>query len=177
MILAITGTPGTGKTAVSRAAADLLGYDYVAVNDIAAGADVESVHDPGRDATAVDTDTLVAALQERIEADAVLDGHLAHHYPADITVVLRCAPAELGQRLRAKGWSGEKVEENVEAEVLDVLLQQAVALRDPVYEIDTTGAAPEQVVKAVKKLAAHDPDAEERYAPGHVDWDLDAYYG
>lgn len=175
MIIAVTGTPGTGKTSVATLLADMLGYEYVAVNDVVNAASVETRPDPDRDTLAVDPDNVVAELQRVVADDAVLDGHLSHHFPADITVVLRCHPDELGTRLQNKGWEQDKIAENVEAEVLDVVLRQAVDQRDRVHELDTTGKTPEQVAEAVKKIVTHpETDASE---PGTVSWDMEQYYG
>lgn len=168
MIIAVTGTPGTGKTSVARELADMLGYAYVDVNAVANRDTVETAEDQERGATAVDVDSLVDALAAEVGDDAVLDGHLAHHVPADLTVVLRCAPDELEERLVAKGWAVEKIQENVEAEALDLLLQEAVARREHVAEVDTTGKPPEAVAETVREMVADGiPDA---YRPGHVDW-------
>lgn len=174
MIVTVTGTPGTGKTAVSERLADLLDYQYVAVNEVAA--DLPGTEtDPERHTLAVDTTALVERLQEKVPDDAVLDGHLSHHFPADVTVVLRCSPVELEQRLQAKGWGVDKVAENVEAEVLDLVLQQAVTLRDDVYEVDTTGKTPQEVAEEVKKIVQHPGDTD--HAPGNVQWDMEQFYG
>lgn len=174
MIVAITGTPGTGKTRVATALADLLSYEYVDVNAVAVEEGVETAQDPARDALAVEPDSLVGALADGMSEDAVLDGHLSHHYPADVTVVLRCRPDELRKRLQEKGWNTEKIRENVEAEVLDILLQQAVSMRDTVHEIDTTGKTPESVAESVKKIIDGDDDTHQ---PGRVQWDMETYLG
>ncbi len=175
MIIAVTGTPGTGKTTVAERLADALDHEYVAVNAVAQEAAVETVPDPARGATAVDTDSLVAHLQDRLGKDAVLDGHLAHHYPADVTVVLRCHPDELRDRLQEKGWDDDKIAENVDAERLDLILQQAVAQRETVYEVDTTDRSAEDVVDTVRTLVV-DGDGEQ-HRPGHISWPLDSRPG
>ncbi len=167
MIIAVTGTPGTGKTAVAQELAALLDYDYVDVNAFADRDEVATDEDVERGATAVDIESLVDALVADIDDDAVLDGHLAHHVPADLTVVLRCAPETLRERLREKGWGEEKIRENVEAEALDLILQEAVAAREAVAEIDTTGSEPVRVAETIKEMADGVP---EEHRPGMVDW-------
>ncbi|MFB6166721.1 MAG: adenylate kinase family protein [Candidatus Nanohaloarchaea archaeon] len=175
MIVAVTGTPGTGKTSVAEELAELLSCEYVDVNSCSERSDVEVERDEERGAEAVDVDSLVDALEDEVEDDAVLDGHLSHHFPADLTVVLRCEPGELRARLEEKGWSEEKIEENVEAEVLDLILQEAVSERERVAEIDTTGKEPREVAKRVKRLVDMGEVPDENL-PGQVDW-TGEYYG
>ena len=62
-----------------------------------------------------------------------------------MAVILRCNPLELRKRLAAKGWSENKILENVQAEVLDVIKIEAHESLDKVYELDTTAKSPEEV--------------------------------
>jgi len=150
--LAVTGTPGTGKTtATDRVETDL---DVVHVNalvreheaTLAAGIDEE------RDSLVVDLDALEACLADR--EDVLVESHLAHHLPADRVVVLRCHPDELTDRLAERGWSDAKVAENAESEALDVVLSEAVERhgRDAVYEVDTTGRDPAAVAGEIGRV-------------------------
>ncbi|MDY6770916.1 MAG: adenylate kinase family protein [Candidatus Nanohaloarchaea archaeon] len=170
MIVAVTGTPGTGKSSVAAALAEELDHKLVDVNEVAKSGTVETERDERRDADAVDIPSLVEALQQRVPDDAVLDGHLSHHFPADLTVVLRCSPDELEERLAGKGWDEEKIVENVQAESMDVILQEAVAERDEVIEIDTTARKADDVAK---ELAAIIEDGSyDDHRPGQVDWQV-----
>ncbi len=173
MIIAVTGTPGTGKSSVAVELARRLDHELVDINAFVDHDDIETMRDPARDTTAIDTDTLVGILQREVPGDAVIDGHLAHHFPADLTVVLRCAPDELASRLEGKGWSDDKIQENVEAEALDLILQEAVTERHRVAEIDTTGKEPGEVAAIIASFA--DGDVPGEYLPGHVDW-TDAFF-
>ena len=42
-----------------------------------------------------------------------------------------------------KGWWKEKITENIDAELMDICKQEAMALHKNVYEIDTTNRKPE----------------------------------
>lgn len=169
MIVAVTGTPGTGKTAVAEALARRTDLALVDINDFVDRDEVETREDPERDATAIDPGTLVEVLRREVPDDAVIDGHLSHHFPADLTVVLRCEPGALRERLAAKGWGEEKVEENVEAEALDLVLQEAVAERDRVAETDTTGREPDAVAEDIRDVMEAD-GVPAAFRPGRVDW-------
>lgn len=117
----VTGTPGTGKTAVAKELARLLGWRLVEVNELAQGAVVG--RDRRRGSKVVD----VARLRPRVRrlSGVVLCGHFAHELPCDAVVVLRCALPELRRRLVRRRWSERKVRENVEAELFGVIEEEA----------------------------------------------------
>ena len=149
MRVAVTGTPGTGKTtAVERADTDL---DVVHLNDVIERDGFETGTDAERGSTVADMDALDAWLDGR--DDVLVESHLAHHFPADRVVVLRCHPEALEQRLTERGESRAKAQENAEAEALDVVLSEAVADHgDSVYEIDTTDRDPDAVARAIEAV-------------------------
>jgi len=162
MQVAITGTPGTGKTTVT----DNLGTDhriihlteYIEENQL--GEQVEGVNE-------VEIEQLRNSIEQEVNTseDIIFEGHLAHHLEVDLCIVLRCNPEELEQRLGYRDYSDSKVKENVEAEALDVILSEAVQLREEVLEVDTTGKEVEEVVAEVKKGI---DNKETGY--GDVDW-------
>ena len=166
MRVALTGTPGTGKTTAS---AELEGeFDVVHLNDAVREEGLWAEEDADRDSLVVDLDAVRAWLADRPAAttrgadadDAVevVESHLAHHLDADRVVVLRCRPDELERRLRERGETPEKATENAESEALDVILSEAVERHgvDAVYEIDATDRTPEDVAGAVRAVVAGD---------------------
>lgn len=160
MRLAVTGTPGTGKTTVARLLADELDAEYFDVTqEVREGA--SSGYDEDRGVPVADTEALREAVPRR---GVVIDGHVAHLLEPDAVVVLRCAPDVLRDRLEERGWSDEKVRENVESEALDILLAEAVETDAPVYEFDTTETPEETVERVVRVLE------EEDERVGVVDW-------
>lgn len=162
MLVALTGTPGTGKSSVGDALARR-GYHVV---DLDASARELGLVEAGPEGDEVD----VEALAQRIRVPTkvgILRGHYAHRMPVNLVVVLRCHPKVLWDRLAARGWPVEKVRENVEAEAIDVILQEAADRGPPVYEVDTTNGTPEAAAVEVLailggKVAGHEP--------GRRDW-------
>ena len=140
------------------------GYHVVDLDDAAKELGVTEVDDAGD--TLVDVDALAAKLHVPTKV-AFLRGHYAHRMLVNVIVVLRCHPTELWRRLEARGWPVAKTRENVEAEAIDVILQEAVARGPPVYEVDTTAKAAEDAAEEVLdvlrgKVAGHEP--------GRIDW-------
>lgn len=162
MIVALTGTPGTGKSTVARMVD--AGFKVVDLNAlIKEGYNLGT--DPVRGSLIADLDRL-ADYVEKLHGDYVIEGHIAHLLPADVVVVLRAAPGALRQRLAERGWSQAKIDENVEAEALDVILIEALETHDRVHEIDVTNMTAEDVADAVREIAR----GTDKYKPGSVDF-------
>jgi len=149
MIVAISGTPATGKTPVARALAKLLGWKLIGLNQLAEDRDLYSGYDEKRRCKIVDIDALADEVK-KIDEDAVLESHYAHDMPCDVIIILRCNPAELRRRMEEKGWSKEKIEENLEAEIMGVCSEEARDSGRPVLEIDTTKKRPDAIAKEIQ---------------------------
>ena len=152
--IAVTGTPGTGKTSATNALADR-GVDtpVIHLNDEIKDHDLWTERDVDRDSLVTDLDAVQSHLGDW---DGVLESHLAHHFEADRVVVLRCRPADLEARLESRGDPPEKARENAESEALDVVLSEAVEEHgsDSVYEIDTTDRDPDAVADEIAAVIA-----------------------
>jgi adenylate kinase len=159
MIIAVTGTPGTGKTTLSHLYEEE-GLEVVHLTDYVKE---EGLGEKGEKEFKVDVEEMREALKDR-EFD-VVEGHLAHHVPVDVCVVLRTRPDRLRERLVERDYCDEKVEENVQSEILDVVLSEAVDNQETVIEIDTTDGRPEDVFEEVKRKVEK---GESDY--GNFDW-------
>jgi adenylate kinase len=150
--VAVTGTPGTGKSTAVEAVDTAL--EVVHLNDVIREAGLTSAHDDERNSAVADLDGVADYLDGR--EDVLFESHLAHHFEADRVVVLRCHPETLTARLREQGEPGATVEENAESEALDVVLAEAVDRHgeDRVYEVDTTDRDPQAVATAIEAVLA-----------------------
>jgi adenylate kinase len=162
MRVAVTGTPGTGKTTATRLLGGAVPLDpplrVVHLNDLIREQDlVESVDDE-RDSLVADLD----AVREQLagEDDLLVESHLAHHLDADRVVVLRAHPETVAARLRERGESDASAAENAESEALDVVLSAAVDRHGTgaVYEVDTTDRDPAWVAREVAAVVAGERD-------------------
>jgi broad-specificity NMP kinase len=72
----------------------------------------------------------------------------------DLVVVLRRHPDEMRPALEKRGYSPEKVMENLEAEAIDVTGQEAAAAHERVVEFDGTGFGVEDLCLGILSLDA-----------------------
>ena len=154
MRVAVTGTPGTGKsTATERLAT---GLEVLHLNETIRDEALTTGVDEERDSLVTDLDAVEEWLDGR--DDVVFESHLAHHFPAEKVVVLRAHPDAIVERLVARGEPQAKAEENAESEALDVVLAEAVDVHGPeaVYEIDTTDRSPDEVAAAIDAVVEGD---------------------
>lgn len=137
--IALTGSPGVGKTTVGQLAANA-GYKLVDVKAWAHEVGAVAGHDPDDEADAIDVDLLAAALRDepRQPGSVIYEGHLAHLLPVDVAWVIRCDPRVLAARLAARGYRPAKVRENLEAEAIDIILQEALDSGARVIQRDGT---------------------------------------
>ncbi len=165
MIMLITGTPGTGKTAVSELLAKNTGADVLKISDFATDDVTEGMEGETR---IVNIEKLERKIKGHISGSAIIDGHLSHAmHLGDLVVVLRTDPRVLERRLEEKGFDREKIRENLEAEALDVCLVESLERHENVFEIDTTDKRPEEVADDILKII--DGRGEE-FGPGKIDW-------
>ena len=149
--LALSGTPGTGKSTV----ADLLaqqGLNVSTIEELAEQAGALGELDPSDGALPVDMEILLQNIAEAWESaplePELIDGHLSHNLPVDAVVVLRCNPDVLRQRLNERGYSETKVEANVEWELLGGAWNEREN-DSPWAEFDTSGDGSEEIVSNI----------------------------
>ena len=145
MIIAVTGTPGTGKDTVSKLLAQQLGFKLVDLNKLAKEKILFKGHDNKRKCDIVDIKKLNNAVKS-MRGDLVIQSHYSHLLDCDLVVVLRTELKQLRKRLEKRGWSQEKIKENLEAEIFEVCKQEALEKTKKVFEFDTTNKKPQKTI-------------------------------
>ena len=168
MIIALTGTPGSGKTAIASFLRDKGEY-VIDLNRYIEEKGLKERFDKKRDTYNVDVNKLNTSLKDNIPKDrnVFLDGHLSHFLECDIIIVIRCNPSVLYERLKKRNYAEKKIIENVQAEALDVILCESADSDAHVFEIDNTSCSLEQAAAMVYDIAA---GSTEGYVPGSVNW-------
>lgn len=187
MIIAITGTPGTGKSTLSVGLKDR-GIKVLTVREIAERAGAVLGYSDCNGAWEVDVEACSTYVAENLgNGTVVIEGHMSHLLPTDYTIVLRLSPKAIAQRLTERGYPMPKVMENLEAEALDVIMAEAVDRCGtlPVFEMDVTGMAIEDIrataLEIIEMCENHYRDEisdkdigafkrARELEPGHVNW-------
>jgi len=134
-VIAVTGTPGTGKTSVAKNLAKKNKYIYVDVKKLIKNFKLNEKFDKKRKSWIVDVKKLNKVLIEIIKLrkiegakGIVFDSHLSHYLPkkyVDLCVVTRAETKKLHQRLKKRGYSKSKINENIECEIMQIILEEA----------------------------------------------------
>jgi adenylate kinase len=153
-VIAVSGSPGTGKTEVAMALAKRLDWKLIGLNRLAAQKGLYSGYDRKRKCKIVDIGGLAKEIEKlaKTTENMVLESHYAHDMPCDFVVILRTNPRELRKRMEAKGWDREKIEENVEAEVMEICKTEALEQGKKIFEFDTTNKKPGKVVREIIRI-------------------------
>ena len=136
-VIAVTGTPGTGKTKLAKKIAKEKGYIYIDVKRLIRKFKLHEKFDKKRKSWIVNVNKLNEVLLDIIgiardegQKGVVLDSHLAHYLPhryVDLCIVARTNPKKLYSRLKNRKYSKLKINENVEAEIMQIILEEARA--------------------------------------------------
>lgn len=173
MIILITGTPGVGKTTVSRVLRDKLGAHLIVINELVDEKHLYTGIDEERGYKIVDMDALFEELDNitgKIDKPnyILVEGHLSHFYKnSDIVIVLRANPDSLNDRMKVKGWKESKINENIEAEAIGICSYEAYEIHGKkANEIDTSDISPQEVSDLIIEVI----NGDKEFPIGNVDY-------
>lgn len=139
----VSGTPGTGKTTTAKKLARKIKGTYLDVNAVIKKYNLAEGYDNKRKSKIVDAKKLSKILIKLInesEKTLVIDSHLSHYLPNKYVkecVICKCSLDKLRRRLKKRGYGKAKIEENAEAEIMDVCLNEARENRHKIKIVDT----------------------------------------
>lgn len=176
--IAITGTPGCGKSSVTELAvakAGTGGWQVAVISDkeLAENAGCLGEIDESDGARPIDVEGLTSILTENWaqapKNDTLVDGHLSHLLPVDAIVIIRCNPDILATRMQQRDWPQSKIEENAEWELLGSAWSDASEWRNtPVLELDSSANSVEALFTQIYTWVrdGFKPDTPEQ----RIDW-------
>ncbi|OUJ18366.1 Broad-specificity NMP kinase Fap7 [Methanonatronarchaeum thermophilum] len=160
MKIAITGTPGTGKTTATKKLPKK--YSVTHLNELVKNKQLYTEKDKKRDSYIID----LQKIEQTIPEKGVFESHFSHQLDVDRIIILRCHPTQLRKRLKQKNFNEQKINENVMAETVDVILLEAMQTQKPINEIDTTNLNPKQVAEKIQETIEKQPEEN----TGKIDW-------
>ena len=155
MSICVTGTPGVGKTFLAKKLAKKLRLKYIDVNKVVKDYKLSIGYDKKRKSMIVDAEKLSKLLVKIIKKNkkVIIDGHLSHYLPrtyVDLCIVVKCDLKTLKTRLKKRGYSKEKIRENLDAEIFEICLQEAKENSHDIIVID--GGKSFNLNKIIKKI-------------------------
>ncbi|KAL4789524.1 DUF1671-domain-containing protein [Aspergillus venezuelensis] len=126
----ITGTPGVGKTVHCEQLAQDTGLRHLSINQVAKDRGCYDTYDEELKSWVVDEDKLLDAIEDEVlHGGYLIDWHACDLFPKswiDLVVVVRCpSTSTLYDRLNSRGYHEAKLQENLDAEIFGVLLEEA----------------------------------------------------
>ncbi|MEM2913273.1 MAG: adenylate kinase family protein [Candidatus Bathyarchaeia archaeon] len=174
-IIVITGTPGVGKSSISKALASKINAQVISIGELVKKEGLYSGVDRKRDTLIADVEKVSERINEIISNasnDIIVEGHFAVDVvPSEkiaIAFVLRRNPEELETIFKERSYKEEKIRENLAAEILDVCLYDSVKKYgiNKVCEIDVSSRSVEDVIQEIIRVL----NGEEERKIGIVDW-------
>jgi len=174
MIVALTGTPGTGKTSISKLLIKK-GISVIDLNKLSMEKDFIIGNDKIRNSKIVDIKKLDNYISKNYIENklTIIEGHLSHLLNCvDKIILLRCNPKKLKKNLNKKGWNEVKIKENIEAEILDIILCEAIDLhsKNDIIEIDVTNKTINSASNIILEIIENKFKNMKKYKIGKIDW-------
>ncbi|MHA2060321.1 MAG: adenylate kinase family protein [Candidatus Ranarchaeia archaeon] len=158
----MTGTPGVGKTVVSKELGRILDVPVIHLGEMLLLPHLQKDLIAGQDSQRGSFIVKPAPLKRWIRREvshlgpSIIESHFTDLVPPELVshcVILRCHPESLQARLEGRKWSLQKIQENIQAELLgncamDVI--QAFKKHEVVFhEIDSSGNDVNQHVQLI----------------------------
>ena len=157
-VILITGTPGVGKSTIASLLAKEIKGELIPINQVINDKKLYTGYESEKKFKIVNLDALCSEM-EKIIAESqhdvlIVEGHLSHYIEkADIVIVLRTSPQILGERLKKRGYSPDKISENMEAEAIDLCTFEAFEIhKNKVNEIDNSEISPDEVIDLIGEV-------------------------
>ncbi len=162
-VIAVTGSVGTGKTALSGKLAGMLNYRHIDANKIIRKYGLSEGYDAKRKTRIIGANKLNRALIREIGSlkknknilGVVIDSHLSHYLPAkyvNLCIVTKSGLGILNKRLKKRKYSQDKIRENLDAEIFDVCLNEARDNKHNILIIDTSRGISNKAIASIEKL-------------------------
>jgi adenylate kinase len=125
----ITGVPATGKTAVAKNLSDSLLLNYLEINSVVLDKGLFFGYDINRDSVIIDDELLTQELNAIITKEnrlCLVGPIIPLKNVFDFIIVLHCGITTLRQRFSARDYSENKIEENIEAEIMNIIYYDSI---------------------------------------------------
>ncbi|XP_070760752.1 adenylate kinase isoenzyme 6 [Enoplosus armatus] len=152
----LTGTPGVGKTTLGKELAQRTGLTYVNIGDLAQEGQLYDGYDEEYQCPILDEDRVVDELDEKmVDGGAIVDYHGCDLFPErwfHIVFVLRTDNAQLYTRLESRGYTGKKLQDNVQCEIFQTIYEEAMEAYSEEIVHQLTSNTPEDLERNLEQI-------------------------
>ncbi|KAF7387234.1 hypothetical protein HZH68_012911 [Vespula germanica] len=152
----VTGTPGVGKSLMCRMLSEKTGLVWLDVSKLAIEHECLEEYDEVYQCPILDEDKLLDIMENVMnEGGKIVDYHGADFFPErwfDIVFVLRTDNTILYDRLVERGYTGKKLEDNIDCEIFQTILEEAKASYRTEIVHELTSNTMDHVVDNVNRI-------------------------
>jgi len=147
-----------GKTSHCESLAESTGLKHLSVNDIVKERGCHDGFDEEFKSWIVDEDKLLDSIEDEVKQGGyIIDWHACDLFPKswiDLVVVLRTDSTLLYDRLKARNYPEAKLQENLDAEIMQVLLEEARDSYDEEIIVELTSDSSDEIESNVERIEA-----------------------
>ncbi|ODV89092.1 hypothetical protein CANCADRAFT_17589, partial [Tortispora caseinolytica NRRL Y-17796] len=155
----ITGTPGTGKSLHCQMLIDGTDdtFKVLDVTHIVKDEKLSDGYDEERECLIVDSDKLANFLEKDLEEGGkIIDWHVCDGFDSeliDLVVVLRTDSESHYDRLKARNYKESKLQENLDAEIMGLVLEDAYNTYDKEQIVELTSNSIEDAESNIDRIS------------------------
>ncbi|MHA1764883.1 MAG: adenylate kinase family protein [Promethearchaeota archaeon] len=157
----LSGTPGTGKTSAAKLLTEK-GFFVISIGDIVIQKNLFLSEDKERDTKIIDIEKINVYFSKfltNISKPTILESHYSDiiNSSCELAIILRCHPEVLENRLQSRGYSIDKIRENLHAELLGdstshMLERDDLVKKGTIFEIDTSDISVEETANKILEI-------------------------
>lgn len=152
----VTGTPGVGKSTLCAKLGEVTGLSWLEVSKIAKENGCIEQFDEEYQCGVLDEDKLLDGLEGMMAAGGnIVDYHSCNLFPErwfDAIFVLRTDNTTLFDRLSSRGYNGKKLDDNIQCEIFQTILEEALNSYKTEIVHELSNVTPEQLGDNVKQI-------------------------
>ncbi len=142
-VIAISGTPGTGKSTLAIFLKKKLGFDRLDLHQHYKK--ISSGYQKDKQCYNIQAKKFTQLVKDKIkhcQKGLIIDSHISHLLPKkmlNLCIILTCSDLkQLEKRLKKRKYSTKKIRENLDSEIFQICLSEAKELKQKIIIFDTS---------------------------------------